>query len=29
MRATDRAFRLGWALVAVLWVIAIYNNWGW
>lgn len=29
MKATDRAYRIGWALVAILMTVALYNNWGW
>ena len=29
MKPTDRANRLGWTLVFVLFVYGIYVNWGW
>jgi hypothetical protein len=29
MRATERAYRLAWIGVAILFAVAIYNNWGW
>lgn len=29
MRATDRAYRLGYIGVAILWIVVIIENWGW
>ena len=29
MKATDRAYRLGWALAITLLVLAYIQNWGW
>jgi hypothetical protein len=29
MRPTDRAYRLAWLGMAILWAFAIYLNWGW
>lgn len=29
MRATDRAYALGYFAVGILWVIVVIVNWGW